>query len=443
MSGVRSTFSVFKHRDYRLFWIGGVISNIGRWFQTIAVPIVIYDLTGSAGWVGLAGFAQIMPMALMGPLGGAIADRYPRRKVLIVTQMLQAVTAGAMMTMWFSGIRAPGAYVAMSVVVGLTAGLNLPAWQAIVSDLLPRDKMLEGITLNSAQFNASRMIGPALGGIAIGAWGPGWAFFVNLVTYGAVLMALVMMDHRSEPPPPDGRMQPLREFVAAARYAAGVRGIRTAIAAVSMVAFFGLSMQTLAVTIAEDVFDRGERGFGLMLSCVGLGAVLTSPVVASIAGRIRRSRIQEVALIQYASGYLLIAFAPWFGLALVGSFIVGSAHLMSASTLNTAIQLQVDEAIRAKVLAVYLSVLTFSNPAGQLILGQLIDATNPRTAYALAGSAFIMIALWLAFRGHLEGLDSEGGRYEPASIAEVHPSTPAPPKGYQPSPNPVSSPSDK
>ena len=90
------------------------------------MPIVIYDLTGSAGWVGLAGFAQIMPMALMGPLGGAIADRYPRRKVLIVTQMLQAVTAGAMMTMWFSGIRAPGAYVAMSVAVGLTAGLNLP-----------------------------------------------------------------------------------------------------------------------------------------------------------------------------------------------------------------------------------------------------------------------------------------------------------------------------
>jgi MFS family permease len=443
VSGLRSTFGVFKHRDYRLFWIGGVISNIGRWFQTIAVPIVIFDLTGSAGWVGLAGFAQIAPMAVMGPLGGAIADRYPRRKVLMVTQSIQALTAGGMMTMWFSGVRAPGAYVAMSVAVGLAAGLNLPAWQAIVSDLLPRDKMLEGITLNSAQFNASRMIGPALGGLAIAAWGPGWAFFVNLVTYAAVLIALARMDHRSEPAQPDGRMRPLQEFLAAARYAAGVRGIRTAILTVSMVAFFGLSMQTLAVTVAEDVFDRGESGFGLMLSFVGLGAVLTAPLLASIAPRIRRSRIQEVALIQYASGYLLIAFAPWFGLALVGSFIVGSAHLMSASTLNTAIQLQVDEAVRAKVLAVYLSVLTLSNPTGQLLLGQLIDATDPRTAYAMAGTAFIVIALWLAFRGNLEGLDSEDGRYEPASAAEIHPSTPIPPKGYQPSPNPVSSPSDR
>ena len=432
MSGLRDTFSVFRHRDYRLFWIGGVISNIGRWFQAIAVPIVIFELTGSAGWVGFAGFAQIMPMAAMGPIGGAIADRYRRRRVLMVTQSLQAVAAAGLMVLWFAGVRTAWAYIGMSVLVGVTAGLNLPAWQAIVSDLLPRDKMLAGITLNSAQFNASRMIGPAIGGVAIAAWGPGWAFFVNAASYSAVLTALFLMRHRSEPRAADGRMRPLREFVEAARYAAGVRGIRTAIATVSMIGFFGLSMQLLSVTIAEQVHDRGESGFGLILSCIGLGAVLCSPFVASAASRYRRSRMQEVALVFYATGYLIMAFAPWFALVLVGAFVVGASHLTSASTLNTAIQLQVDEALRAKVLAVYITVLTAANPTGQLVLGQLIDATDPRVAYTIAGSAFIIIALWLAFRGHLEGLDAEDGAYEPAAAAEVHPSTPAPPRSYRP-----------
>ena len=106
--GLRESFSVFRLRNYRLFWFGGLTSNIGRWFQTLAIPLVVFDLTDSAGWVGFAGFAQILPMALMGPYGGAIADRYPRRKVLLVTQTLQAFVALGLMTLWFSGVRSPG-----------------------------------------------------------------------------------------------------------------------------------------------------------------------------------------------------------------------------------------------------------------------------------------------------------------------------------------------
>ena len=235
--GLRESFSVFRLRNYRLFWFGGLTSNIGRWFQTLAIPLVVFDLTDSAGWVGFAGFAQILPMALMGPYGGAIADRYPRRKVLLVTQTLQAFVALGLMTLWFSGVRSPGAYVAVSALVGMTAGLNLPAWQAIVSEIVPREQLLAGITLNSAQFNASRMIGPALGGAAIAWFGPGWAFFVNAISYSAVLTGLALMRldivHRR----PEGRMRPLHEFAGAARYAFRSEGIRTAILTVSMIGF--------------------------------------------------------------------------------------------------------------------------------------------------------------------------------------------------------------
>lgn len=432
MNAFRETASVFRIRNYRLFWLGSLVSNIGRWFQTVAIPVVIFDLTGSAGWVGLAGFAQIMPMALVSSVGGALADRYQRRVVLSITQSLQALVAVGLTTAWFAGVRSPAGYVALSVLVGVTAGLNLPAWQAIVSEMVPREKLLAGITMNSAQFNASRMIGPALGGVAIAVWGPGWAFFVNSVTYAAVLLSLVLMQIPARVINRDGRMRPLREFAAAVRYSFARRGIRTAMFTIAMVGLFGLSLQTLSVTIAEDVFERGEQGFGLMLGCVGLGAVLAAPFVAAAAGRFPRSRLVATALVLYAAGALVIAFAPRFGVALGGSFLMGVAHISTGSTLNTSIQLQVDEDIRAKVMAVYITCLTAANPTGQLVLGQLIDATSPRTAYTLAGSAFIVIALWLAWRGRLEGLDVEGGGYEPVpAAAEVHPSTPAPPKGYR------------
>lgn len=426
--GLRESFSVFRIRNYRLFWFGGLTSNIGRWFQTLAIPLVVFDLTGSAGWVGLAGFAQIMPMAVMGPYGGAIADRYPRRSVLLVTQTLQAFVALGLMAMWFGGVREPGAYVAMSVLVGVTAGLNLPAWQAIVSELVPRDQLLAGITLNSAQFNTSRMIGPALGGAAIAWFGPGWAFFVNAISYSAVLTGLALMRLETVHERPEGRMRPLHEFAGAARYAFRVPGIRTAILSVSMIGFFGLSLQTLSVTIAEDVFEQGEQGFGLLLSAVGLGAVLTSPIIAGAAQRYRRSQIQQFALMLYAAGALVMAFAPVFLVALAGGFMMGAAHLTSASTLNTAIQLQVDEAVRAKVLAVYLSTLTAANPLGQLLLGQLIDRTDARFAYAAAGGAFLVIAAYLAIGGRLHALDSDEGEVTEPYGGDVQPTSPSPPK---------------
>ena len=427
----RETLTVFHLRNYRLFWIGGLISNIGRWFQTVAVPIVVFDLTGSAGWVGLAGFAQIMPMALVGPWGGAIADRFERRRVLLVTQVVQALPAVGMAGLWFGGVRSATAYVVMSVLVGVSAGLNLPAWQAIVADLVPRERMLAGITLNAAQFNASRMIGPALGGAAVAGFGPGWAFVVNATSYLAVLTGLALMRSERAHVPPEGPVRPVRDYLDAGRAAFAHRGIRTALLSVAMIGFFGLSMQMLSVTVAEEVFDQGERGFGYFLSCVGLGAVLSSPFIAAAASRFRRSQIQSFAFLLYAAGTLVVAFAPVFTVVLFGGFMMGSAHLTSASSLNTAIQLQVDERVRAKTLAVYIAMMTAANPLGQLLLGQLIDATDPRFAYTVAGAMFAAIGLWLTIGRRLDGLDVEVGVYEPHAAAGVHPSAPAPPRGYK------------
>ena len=175
---------------------------------------------------------------MLGPVAGAIADRHARRRILIVTQSLQAAAGVMFMVMWFSGVRSPGAYVGASVLAGAAAGLNLPAWQAFVSELVPRHALMSAITLNSAQFNTSRLLGPTLAGVVIAAWGPGWAFTVNAVSYAATIAALVLMRLPRVHPDPDGRMRPLREFVSTLGYVRTRPGIVTAVATVSIIGFF-------------------------------------------------------------------------------------------------------------------------------------------------------------------------------------------------------------
>lgn len=408
-----SSFAPLRVRNFRLFWLSGIVSNTGRWFQAVAVPIIVLDITGSAGWVGIAGFAQLLPTALMGPLAGAIADRYARRRVLLITQTIQAFLAFGFMAMWIAGIRSVGAYVAASVVSGVAGGLNLPAWQAFVSELVPRDQLMGAITLNSAQFNAARMIGPALAGVMIAAIGPAWAFGINGVSYAAVLIALTMMRlaplsvDRSSP------MRPVREFIETLAYIRQRPGIVTAILAVSLIGMFGLSVQTLSVVMAKDVFHRGSGGFGLMLSMVGMGAVLSSPFITHMAGRVRRSRIQSTALVLYGTAISLLAVAPWFGLALAAMMIMGAAHIASASTLNTAIQLQVDERVRAKVLSVYLTSLLLASPVGQLVLGQMIEHLGARRSFGVAAAVMVSMAAGLVLSGRMKSLDENLGSDDP------------------------------
>jgi MFS family permease len=422
-------FAAFRFRNFRVVWIGAVISNIGRWFQSVAIPLMIYDLTdGSAAWVGLAGFAQQIPTALLGPLAGALADRYARRNILIITQSLQAVASLALVVMWSAGVRSPGAYVIAAVGTGVAAGFNLPAWQAFISELVPREFLMSAITLNSAQFNVARLLGPLLGGIVVREWGPGWAFSVNTVTYVSVIAALVIVSMPRVHPEATGRMRPIREFIATLGYVKVRPGIVTAIATVTLIGFFGLAGQSMSVTLAEDVFDRPDTGFGMMLTAAGLGAVLASPGIAWAAHRVRRSTIQQYALVLYGAGIILAGAAPWFLLALGGMFVMGMAHIASASTLNTAIQLQVDESVRGKVLSVYITALLLATPLGLLVLGQSIDRFGPRETFVVSGIALVLVAGFLTAFGHLKGLDTEVGEYEPSAIAEAHPTTPAPPR---------------
>jgi len=397
-----------RDRNYRLFWLGGFVSNTGRWFQSVAIPAIIWQLTESAAWVGFAGFSRMAPMALVSPIAGALADRYDRRKLLIVTQSLQAMATGLLMVSWMAGVRSPGAFVALSLLAGAFGGLNLPAWKAFVSDLVPREQLLNAVTLTSMQFNAARMFGPALAGVTLAAAGPAWAFFINFASFGAVLLALAMIDVHTGPTGGDREpFAPMSDFIETVRWIRTHPGIRRAILAVGVVGLLGMPIQVLAVVFAEDVFGRGATAYGLMLTMIGVGAVITGPFVAGRGSKLDRSRLEAVALIVYSIGILAFALAPGLPVAFIALALVGAAHLTSASVLNTAVQVQVPEERRAKVLSVHMMVVTLSSPVGQLVLGQTMEWTGPRPTMIGAGLVMAAIAAFLIATRRLDSLDAE------------------------------------
>lgn len=401
----RRARQALSYRNYRLFISGALISNSGVWVQMIALAFVIERLTGSATWVGLAAMLQTLPAVFLGMVGGALADRFPRRIMLAFTNSAQAVIAMGFAAMWASGIDRPLAYIALGVVNGCLNGIQLPAWQAFVSELVPRAALLNAVTLNSAQFNASRAVGPMIGGFVLAIGGPGWCFFTNSLTYVPAVLTLVLIRVPRLAPAGGERPNVFRDGAAAVRYAADNPGIRLSVLIAGVIAFFGQPVIHLVVIFATDVFEVGETQYGILAAATGIGAMLNTPFVAGPGSRVPRSRLVGFGWPIYGIALLGFALSPYYWLAVVALAVLGASHIATAATLNTVIQLQVEEALRAKVLALYLITLLAGLPLGAQLQGFLADVIGPRIAVGGAGLLLAATALLWVLSGRTKVLD--------------------------------------
>lgn len=262
---------VLRHRDFRLFWIGALISNTGTWLQGAAVPYVLFKLTHSSTWVGMSVFASLAPGVIFGPLTGGIADRLDRRWMLFWIQTGSAVAALVMAALWIGHVRNPGTLLAVTAASGVFMGMGMPVWQGFVADLVPRSDLPAAVTLNSVQFHGSRAIGPALAGLILATVGPTWAFVGNGVSYVAVLVALWLVHARSTPKPPSGQSL-VAEIRAGVTYTRNHTPIATAMLLVVAAGFLGNPIVQLAPEFSERVYKVGAGKYGLLSAAFGLGA---------------------------------------------------------------------------------------------------------------------------------------------------------------------------
>jgi predicted MFS family arabinose efflux permease len=403
--GLRQALTAFRYRNFAIFWTGALLSSTGTWVQWVTVPFVVLQLTGSAAWVGLTGFLQFLPAVLVGPLAGSIADRFHRRSVLLVTQTAQAGVAVALFAVWTSGVRNVAVLVALVAVGGLVAGINIPSWQAFVSELVPREVLLNAVTLNSTQFNAARAFGPALGGLVLGTAGVGAAFLVNALSFVAVIVALALVRvPRLERAP--GHHGVMREFWSALVYVRGRPGITACFLIVFGLGALGGPLFQLLAVFAERVFQVSDIRYGLLGASLGIGAVIAAPLIAGRGSGMARSRLAAVAASVYGIALVGFALSPSYLLAVLTLMVAGGSYLAIASTLNTTIQLQVDETMRGKVLAAYLMGLTLTMPIGALVQGALAELVGARVTVAVAGGLFLALVTWLRLAtGYVSAMD--------------------------------------
>lgn len=412
--GFRDSLVALRIPAFRRFFVAALVSNSGAWLQGLAMPFVMFHITGSGAWVGASVFALSLPMAVTGLVAGPLADRLPRRNILLVTQVTLAVIAIGYAVAWWTGVRSPWAYLTLSILYGTVNGFNMPAWQAFVADLVPRDALMNAITLNSTQFNAARALGPSIGGVVLASLGPGWAFAGNAASFVAVVSVLTTLPatQASTPSPTASRHRrmvvpsALQQFGQGLRYVRTQPGIVTGYIAAAGVAFLGGTLvQVHLVLFAEQVFEVSEFWFGVLVSAFGVGALLVVPLLTTVAPQYRRSGVLIVGLAAYGLAELVLVSTAVFAVGAAGVLLAGAAHLTMATTTNTTVQLQVDEAMRGRVMAMYLMVFTLAMPIGAIIQGPLADAIGPRTVVLAMGLSMLGLTGWLVTSGRAQTFD--------------------------------------
>lgn len=389
----------FRYRDYRIFWAGALLSNVGTWMMNLVLPFVLFQLTGSAVWVGATVAAQFLPMVLASPLGGSIADHFPRRVVLLWVQSAMGVAAGLLWLAWILDFRDPWTLLSIVALVGMLNGISLPSWQAFVHDLVPRDALQSAVAMNSLQINAARALGPAIAGVVLATLGPATAFGVNALSFFCVVLAVALVRAGRGATRRRAHMSVTAQFVSALRYARTQPGIVMAIALAFIIGLLGNPIFSLTVVFAESVFLVGPVQLGIMNAALGVGAIAVAPVVggARYSGKIRR--IAGSGLITFGLALIAFALSPNYLVSVGLLVVIGACFMAVIASSNTANQIIVANPFRGRILAIRLMAFTVAAPIGGLLQGAMVDSIGVRPTVAIAGALLVAISLWLVFKG--------------------------------------------
>jgi MFS family permease len=395
-------FGSLKVRNYRLFFAGQVVSNIGTWMQRIAQDWLVLSLTGSATAVGVTTALQFLPMLLFGLYGGVLVDRLNKRRALFVTQTSMALTGIALALLTLSGhVHVWHVYLA-AFVVGLATVVDNPARQSFVSEMVGPDQLQNAVSLNSANFQSARLVGPAVAGLMITGVGTGYAFLFNGLSFVAPIVGLMLMRARDlhvVRRAPRGKGQ-LREGL---HYVAGRPDLMWTIILVGFIGTFGFNFPVYLSAFADDVFHAGAGSYSLFNTLMAVGS-LAGALLAARRGT-AKMRVMIAAAVAFGGLELVAATAPSLWLFSLLMVPIGMFGMTVNVTANTTVQMGTDPAMRGRVMALYMMVFMGGSPIGAPIAGWITDAYGVRAGLAVGGAiaaaAAVVIGLVLARVGNL------------------------------------------
>jgi MFS family permease len=392
------------HRNFRLFFSGQSVSLVGTWVTRVATSWLVYRLTHSALLLGVVGFWGQIPSLIIAPFAGVFVDRWDRHKILVWTQVLSALQSLALAILALTNTITVGWIIVLQVVQGIINAFDTPARQSFVVQMVDNPADLpNAIALNSTMVNASRIIGPSIGGLIIAAVGEGWCFMIDAISYVAVIASLLLMRVQRKPARPRGAM--LDELRAGYQYVAGFAPVRTALTLLAIVATMGMPYTVLMPIIATNVLHGGPHTLGFLMTASGAGAVVGALYLASRQSVVGLGRIMMFATMCFGAGLIVFGLARVLWLALLVLPIVGGGMMVEMASTNTILQTVTEEHLRGRVMAFYTMAFLGTAPIGSLIAGVAASRIGASNTIILGGVACIMGGIWLGVR--LPGLRAQ------------------------------------
>ena len=404
---IPAALRALRHRNYQLFFAGQLISLSGTWMQTVAQSWLVYRLTGSAVLLGLVGFASQIPVFLLAPIGGALADRKSRHRIIVITQiaamLLAFVLAGLTLThriqVWHLFV--------LAALLGVAYAFYVPAASAFVVDMVGKENLMNAIALNSSLVNGARIVGPAIAGILVATIGEGWCFLINGASYIAVLGGLLLMTvtpHRKVPRPGS----PLADIIEGFRFVWRTGPVRALLLLLGAVSLFGTPYAVLMPIFADQILHGGASALGLLMGASGLGALIGALSLALRNKVYGLGRWVAVATAGFGASLILFSLSHSFWLSAMLLLPVGFTMMIEMAASNTLIQAMVPDQLRGRVMAVYSMMFMGMAPIGALVAGSLAHSLGAPRTVMFGGAVCILGAAVFALR--LPKLREEGRR---------------------------------
>ncbi len=388
---LKDTFASLKYPNYRIWFVGQLISLVGTWTQSAAQGYLVFELTQSPAYLGYVGFAAGLPSWFFTLYAGVIADRVSRRTMLVVTQSVMMVLAFILAALAFTGVVQPWHIILLAFCLGIANAFDAPARQAFVVEMVDRESLTNAIALNSAMFTSATVVGPAVGGLAYAWFGPGWCFTVNGVTFVAVILALALMKLKPNPTPARKAMV-LQELRTGLSYVASNATIRMLILNMGAITLFGFGMVTLIPAWAVNILEGDATTNGWLLSARGLGSLAGALMIAALGSRNARGKLWTWGSFVLPVLMLVFAGIRWLPLSLLTMMGIGWAFMALINTTNALVQTLVPDELRGRVMGFYMLVFFGSYPLGSLLSGTVAGYLGEPLTLVLGGLCVLAFA---------------------------------------------------
>ena len=380
-------FRPLRHRAYAMLWTGAFLSNVGTWMETVAVGILVTADTGQAGWTGLVAAAGFVPAGLLGPVGGALADRLPRKPLLLGMTFMQTALAALLAVLAVFDAAEPGIVVGIVFLSGCFQAIGFPTYQSLIPDLVPAEDLTGAVALGAAQWNLGRVVGPALAGIVIAIGGYEWAFAINALSFVAVIAAVAPLHL---PPPHHDGVPVFASIRDGWRFAAREPGLRAVITYAAVTFFLAGPFIALVPAMAIEVLDKGTTGTSVLVTAQGIGAVIMAFSLGSLSHHYGSRRVMLTMLGALPVTLVIYALSPNLAFAAVAILFVGVVYLGAFSSFFAIVQHRAPAQYRGRVLSVNMVLLGTVYPVGAILQGALADSIGLRATTAGAGIALAL-----------------------------------------------------